>query len=176
MDRRKEENLRVKRAIADALFELISEKNLSDVSISELAARANVARASFYRNFDSKEGVIVDLVRGILDEFTSEVDMTEGTFYIYKNILLSFRYFEKYRTYILNLWRSSNWTVLTEEMNRFHEGIEGNMPFDSMEKYSLYMYIGAFLNTALTWLLEEDRVRAEEIAEYFYRRIIKFVR
>lgn len=168
MDKRKEENMRVKRSIADALFALMAEKSLADISITELVGRAGVARASFYRNFSSKEDVFVTSIRDVLDEFREEMDLSKGTFYTFGNILLSFQYFKKYRGYIPDLQHSGFFAVLLEELNHFHESVAGTMPYASIEKYGLYMYIGALMNTAITWLSEGEQAAVEDIAEYFY--------
>ena len=56
MDKRKEENLRVKQSIVRALFSLMQEKSLADIHITELVNSAGVARASFYRNSLSVPG------------------------------------------------------------------------------------------------------------------------
>ena len=74
MDKRKTENLRVRKAITDALFELMKNQPLSTVSVSEIIRKAGVARVSFYRNFDSKEDVLVGLVRYVLDDFRENSD------------------------------------------------------------------------------------------------------
>ena len=72
MDKRKENNMRVKRKITDALFLLMSEKSLADIHITELVKKAGVARASFYRHYSSTENVLVTLIQDILDEFREE--------------------------------------------------------------------------------------------------------
>ena len=54
MDKRKEENIRVKKSITEALLKLMHEKSFSDISITEIIRSAKVARASFYRNYDFK--------------------------------------------------------------------------------------------------------------------------
>ena len=149
MDKRKAENLRVKQSITNALFALMREKSLSDVQITELVGRAGVARASFYRNYDSKEDVLITLVRDVLERFRGEISMEQGGFYCYENVLLSFQYFLKYRDYILNLCRSGFLSALLEELNRFHESIAGTMASSSIQRYQLYAYIGALLNTGL---------------------------
>lgn len=51
-------NTFVRRHITDALLSLLSEKPLDKISIRELAERAGVGRASFYRNYASKEDVL----------------------------------------------------------------------------------------------------------------------
>ena len=53
MDKRKEANRQVKDKITDALFALLKEKPLHELSVTEITQRAKVARVSFYRNYDS---------------------------------------------------------------------------------------------------------------------------
>ncbi|MCM1525776.1 MAG: TetR/AcrR family transcriptional regulator [Clostridium sp.] len=169
MDKRKEENLRVKKNITDTLFTLMEKKSLAEIRITELVEKAGVARASFYRNYSSKEDVLVTLIRDILDEFREEMDLSQGTVYTYQNVLLSFQYFKKYRNYVLDLQRSGFSAVLMDELNHFHESVEGHMPYDSIEKYILYMYIGALMNTAVTWLTDDERNAPEDMARYFLK-------
>ena len=167
MDKRREANLRVKESITNTLFSLMEKKSLVDVTITELVSGAGVARASFYRNYSSKEDVLVTLIRDVLEAFRAEIDMEQGSFYTYENALLSFRYFKRFRGYVLDLYRSGFASVLLEELNRFHEGIEGTMPSSSIEKYQLYLYIGALFNTAITWLSEDDKTSPEAMAQFF---------
>lgn len=167
MDKRKEANMRVKESITNTLFSLMAEKSLADIHITELVDGAGVARASFYRNYCSKEDVLVTLIRDILDEFRDEMRMEQGSFYTYENVLLSFQYFKRYRDYVLDLYRSGFLSVLLEELNHFHESIEGSMASSSIEKYQLYLYIGALLNTAVVWLSTDGKTRPEDMARFF---------
>lgn len=171
MDKRKEANLRVRRQITDTLFALMQKKSLSEITVSEIVKGAGVARASFYRNYCSKEDVLVMLIRDVLDDFRSKLSPGQESFYTYENILLSFRYFHAYRTYLLDLYHSGFLSVVLEELNQFHESIDGTMPSSSIEKYQLYMYIGALCNTAMEWLLERDSATPEEMAQFFFRAI-----
>lgn len=167
MDRRKEENMRVKKSIVDALFALMSQKSLADIHITELVTGAGVARASFYRNYCSKEDVMVTLIRDVLDEFAAQMDLSRGSFYTYENVLLSFQFFQKYQRYVLDLYRSGFITVLAEELNHFHENVEGSMALSSIQKYKLYAYIGALMNTAIIWLSGTDHISPEDMANFF---------
>ncbi len=173
MDKRKESNLRVKQSITQSLFDLMEEKPLADIAITELVEAAGVARASFYRNYSSKEDVLTTLIRDVLDDFRSQIDWSRGTFYIYENVLLSFEYFYRYRSYATALYRGGFFTVLLEELNHFHETVEGTMPSSSIEKYQLYLYIGALFNTALIWLPESDKISPQEMARFFCRHFLE---
>lgn len=167
MDKRKEANMRVKQAITNALFSLMKEKSLADIHITELTDGAGVARASFYRNYCSKEDILVTLIRDILDEFREEMDVRQGSFYTYENVLLSFRYFKKYRDYVLDLYRSGFVSVLLEELNHFHESVEGSMASSSIQRYQLYLYIGALLNMAVVWLSTDEKTSPEDMARFY---------
>lgn len=168
MDKRKKENLRVKTCITDALFSLMAEKSINDIHITELAAKAGVARASFYRNYSSKEDIIITLIRDVLDDFREESDLEHKSVYDYENVLMCFQYFRKYKKYILDLQRCGYSSVLLEELNNFHVSIEGSMPHNSVEKYGLYMYIGALANTAINYLTDDNKISPEDIARYFF--------
>ena len=53
-----QKNTWVKRQITAALLNLLKEKKLADISISELTDRAGVGRVSFYRNYQAKEDIL----------------------------------------------------------------------------------------------------------------------
>jgi AcrR family transcriptional regulator len=53
-----QKNSYVKKQILTALLDLLKEKPLSDISVSELTARAKIGRVSFYRNYQSKEDIL----------------------------------------------------------------------------------------------------------------------
>lgn len=171
VDKRRAENIRVKRGITDTLFKIMQTKSLSEISVSELVRGAGVARASFYRNYSSKEDVLLTLIRDVLEQFRGE--MAEGPEGVFsrENVLLCFRYFERYRDYVLDLYGSGFGLALLEEINLFHESVEGAMPFSSVEKYALYAYTGALFNTAVTWLRDGRPVPVEEIAGHYFENV-----
>ena len=58
MDKRKLANKQVKDRLLEALITFVGHKDWSKVTVTELIAKAGVARASFYRNFTSVEDFI----------------------------------------------------------------------------------------------------------------------
>lgn len=69
----KAEDLRVlktRRTIRGALIELMSEKALSDITISELSEKAMINRKTFYRHYRAVSDVVTELENEILDEFS----------------------------------------------------------------------------------------------------------
>ena len=72
MDKRKEANLRVKKNITEALFALMDKKDFSKITVTDIIEEAKVARASFYRNYESKEDILVTFVIEIFHDFNNE--------------------------------------------------------------------------------------------------------
>ena len=171
MDKRKEANLKVRRAITDALFSLMKESELSRISIAEIIRKASVARVSFYRNYDSKEDVLTGLVRDVLDEFRDTANYPLSEYMSLCHIDRSLQYFDRYRKYVLNLHNSGYSAMLLDELNQFHAMIAGDMMASSDSRYQIYIFIGALYNTAIVWLSEEQPKERNTVARILWEAI-----
>ena len=60
MNKNEYKNNIVKESLTDALFKLMSKREFNDITISELSKKAGVSRLSFYRNYNSKEDIIIN--------------------------------------------------------------------------------------------------------------------
>ena len=70
MNRNNEQkNTYVKKQITLALLELLKEKPLVDISISELTQKAQIGRVSFYRNYQTKEDILREESDRLLKEW-----------------------------------------------------------------------------------------------------------
>ncbi len=68
-----EQDLRVVKTLKklrDTYKELLSEKKLAGITISELCTRADINRKTFYRHYNSLEEVFAELENEMLDEFS----------------------------------------------------------------------------------------------------------
>ncbi|THA71464.1 TetR family transcriptional regulator [Streptomyces sp. A0958] len=63
-ERRSRKARRTRDALARAAFELVLDRGLRDVTVEEIAERADVDRRTFSRYFASKEAAVLDSVRG----------------------------------------------------------------------------------------------------------------
>ena len=100
MDKRKERNRIVRTAITDAVFELMKQKQLDDITVTEIIQKAQVARISFYRNYESKEAVLAGLVEDALEDFKATADYDLSDCYSVRHISRSLEYFIKYKDYV----------------------------------------------------------------------------
>ena len=56
-----------------ALMKLMSEKDFSKITITELTSLAGVSRTAFYRNYNSKEEIIEETVNSVLTKMTASL-------------------------------------------------------------------------------------------------------
>lgn len=72
---RRELNRRRTRArIYDAAVELLAEQAYADTSVEEICARAGVGRATFFRTFGAKAGLLTEFNRRLAVAITDEID------------------------------------------------------------------------------------------------------
>ena len=84
--------------ITDALLNLLRDKPVGDISIRELCDLAMIGRASFYRNFESKEDILRRYINKIFKEWTEEADKKENR-PLNEWLGLLFALFEKHRDF-----------------------------------------------------------------------------
>jgi AcrR family transcriptional regulator len=60
--------------VVRCVFELVDEGGLGGVTVDAIAERAGVSKATIYRRWPSKEGLIVDAVAGLV----GEIELPEG--------------------------------------------------------------------------------------------------
>lgn len=68
----------VRRQIRASLIELLADKELAEISIGQLAVRAQVSRQSFYRNYTRKEDVLQEHIGLLFAAWTKEFDEGGG--------------------------------------------------------------------------------------------------
>ena len=62
-----ESNKLTRECLTTALMQLMKEKPLDKITITELVARSGVSRTAFYRNYSTKEDILVDIRNAIAE-------------------------------------------------------------------------------------------------------------
>lgn len=73
--------IKTKNAIFDAFKALVQEKDMADITISELTMRANITRSTFYMYYNTVSDVRTDIENQIIariDKIMSETDLAEA--------------------------------------------------------------------------------------------------
>lgn len=70
------EDLRVRRTqkmLQEALIDLISERSLESISVSDIAERAMVNRATFYRHYHDKDALMEKIFAGVVEQMVARI-------------------------------------------------------------------------------------------------------
>lgn len=164
-DKRYEANRMVKIKISRALIKLMDQMPFSDITVTDIVKTAGVARASYYRNFDSKEEVLIKVTDDIMMEYRQKASALDGGFFSYASILLIFRYFKTYKKFILCVFKSGLAYIYLDMFDKELENQMGDMPFNDIRRYNVYFYSGALYNVFLKWLENGMKETPQEMAE-----------
>lgn len=149
--------------ITDALLKLLRDKPIGDISISELCDLAGIGRASFYRNFESKEDILCKYINEIFKEWTAETDKKENR-PLNEMLGLLFAHFEKHRDFY-SLLNERNLTYLLKDVII---GICGPKPEHSkIEAYARAYVAYTLYGWIEVWFQRGMQESADEIAGMF---------
>lgn len=166
MDKRVEANQKVKRKIENALFTLLNRKNFSTITVTDIVQTAGVARASYYRNFRSKEQIIETYMANQRHDIADLITFSESLSDIFneKKLTIALQHYLYQKDRLLLLYDSGFGTFLQDDMNQFAELILGDFPQRSVKRYTLYFLSGALLNTIIQWLKSDAQETPETMA------------
>lgn len=176
------ENAKTKKKITESLFILLKKKNFSEITVTDIVNTAGVARASYYRNFSSKESIIEEYMNTLRQEIIPDVEFTDDSnIFDYERIINSFErsltYSLKNKSYILTLYKNGFGSLIQQILNRYIEEFAGDMPNNSIQKYKLYFISGAMFNVLIQWLengaIESPLEIATACADFLNGQIIK---
>ena len=171
MDKRIQENRRVKNQIATSYLNLLKNSTLEDaemITISQITSKARVSRMAYYRNFKSKTDIVeyylseslwVELLHELSENFS---------FWTLDYGIAFFTLMKKHREDILLLKNHGYADLILSSFNSMNEELIGDMPQNSIERFEIYYAAGASYNAMLHWLEEGCRETAEEMAEHFF--------
>lgn len=151
--------------IVQALFKLMNKYEYEKISITDIANKAGVGRATFYRYFKRKEDVITYYFDHNTKDFMFSqrfyprckedyIKVAQGAFSAFKNNIKPFKLLRKaHLEYIylgyLNKMLASNFDKYYQDKNR----------------YAPYLYAGMIFNVSIAWLDNDCKESVDDIAE-----------
>ena len=168
MDKRKLANRQVKDRLLAALVEFAGRKDWSKVTVTEFVEQAGVARASFYRNFGSVEGLVDYGIRRMARLYHEGMPVGAAP-RSRQAVLYQFRFYRDHSDAVLAFHRAHAAITLLDVVTDCEIAAHGDMPAASLERYQLYFYAGAFYNMLVCWLESGLRETPEALADEFLR-------
>ena len=112
-----EKNTYVKQQITRTLIQLLEEKDISDISIKELCDTAMIGRASFYRNYSSKDNVIATYAHELISNWGEALEKNpEANIRNFFEHL--FNHFAENRTFYLSLHKQGLSSILLDTIKK----------------------------------------------------------
>lgn len=165
---------KTKKGLRNALFELIKQKDINDISVTELTQKAEINRSTFY--FYYKD--IYDMMEQIQDEIYTAIDneliqtdlkfnkLSDYTAYIQRFLEYSKANCEICKFVIMNDCQNKlAKKILDALLKNVPDSKLGYEPTDS--RYYLTTFaINAIQGTVIEWLNDDMQVPAEEMAAF----------
>ena len=160
--------LRTRKLLWEALIALIEEKDYSDITIQDIADRANVNRVTFYLHYRDKQDLLVKSVEGFFEDLVAKtapltgeafrLDVApEGLTLVYRHIAENARFYRK-------LLGENGIPLLVDRLRKFLAGLtiqryrlamppgkSGPIPLEVVAEYAAGSIIGLVI-----WWLEND--------------------
>ena len=167
----------VKTDIMHAFMELMSQKAYMDITVTDIINTAQVARASFYRNFSSTNDVLDAIADDMAREFIEDVYPTVNGTDERKWREFLFQYFYRYMRNQKRMAPLSpqNAQVLHTRIDQRVQISDDSIPAETMwGRYTGCGKMGLIHSIARKWIDEGMTETPEEMIDYLMTFITKF--
>ena len=147
--------------ITEAFLLLLKKKEYRDITITEICKKAGVTRMSFYRNFESKEDILLKKVQTVTDSFLKESAIS------YKNDTVS-SYFVKLFTHMqqhIDLCTALNKAGFIHMIKDEFDRVFLNAYRHVYGEYKSLFLAGGIYNVFLFWFINGCRDNPEVLAQ-----------
>lgn len=166
----------VKREIVNAVMELMAEKSYMEITVTDIINTAQVARASFYRNFNSINDVIDVIANEMSDELIGDVlptlycdDERKWREFLFNHF---YRFTRKQRQ--MKKLHPQNMNVIFARMDSKIRRKEAEYSTDTIrDKYLVACKIGLINSITKKWMDGGMQETPEEMIDYIMSFILK---
>lgn len=152
-------NIFAKNCISTALIKLMGEKDYEDITITDIAKKAGVSRVTYYRNYTSKEDIIIKHFDEINHQFHKRVQKLDPINNMYECLVNFFQIWLKHSDFLLCLIKGNLTYLLLDSVNNFTRS-----SLNSAHKYHAFFYTGSIHNILFEWVKDGAKESAEEMA------------
>lgn len=141
----------IKQYIAESLLILMGSRPYGKITIAQIAEKAGVNRSSYYRHFESKEGILRFYLGTIMDEYLAA--FRRGGRHDYPSYLLRmFRTFHEHRDDLLLIHKNNLTYLLLDVLNERFRFDEIRASSSRDRQYEAAYHIGGIYNDLRLWM------------------------
>ena len=164
-----ESNRLTRESLRTALIYLMGEKDFDKITITELVKRAGISRTAFYRNYNTKDDILVEMMEQFIEGLTRSFYQKEYRNNIKKWYLDTFSAVKENAAYVQMLMQAD-----ISQSKVFGPGslLEKIIPSRSVERhYRILALEGAFLTILINWFRDGMKESCEYMAEFCYKTL-----
>lgn len=152
-------------SISTALLQLMEHRNYESITITDIASRAGVSRMAFYRNYLSKDDILLQCVDKVFDKYFQDIileHLEDGSMYT-----AFFRYFRANQLLLSALYKSQLSYRLLDLFDKYltilyQYFVSRGLP-DTVSPYEIHYAAGGFYKVLTEWALGGYRESDEEM-------------
>jgi AcrR family transcriptional regulator len=167
---------RTKASLLKTLLKLLENKDYSEITITELTEKADVARQTFYRNYNSKDDILLSRLNEIVDEYLEKVFRNLKTkkdpdwdFEVRQLILLWRRNEAIFRALQKAGLDYQVMEKLSHLFTRFHMKAQNLQELDDKHQYLVYYLSGGVFMVLNKWFENDMKFPMELLTDLFMR-------
>jgi AcrR family transcriptional regulator len=159
----KESNKMTRECIEAALILLMAEKEYSEITISEIVKRAGVSRTAYYRNYESKEDILKNLLHSVIVAIYGAMKqfsyVTEQKLY-WKTLFVTTK---AYAESFCALLKAGFGRIILEEITQ--QMTNSITKDDAKDKYDMIFWSGAIYNVLANWVQDGMKQTEDEMVQ-----------
>jgi Transcriptional regulator len=165
---------RTQKCIIDALLKLMEKDNFEEITITQIAQEAEIARRTFYLNYNTKSEVLASYIKFLYDDFAEETQNDKERTWK-SDVINFFLYWSRHSDILLLLEKSNQFLILLNEFENilsnsnvfdFSSLIKDELPVKRKE-YIVVTVAAGLWRILEKWVQNSFVESAEEIAEIF---------
>ena len=163
--------------IEQAFYDLMKEKDYTNITVTDIIKKAQVSRASFYRHFNSIGEILEYSLRKLFDRVSDEVIplLISSNEKEIREFLFAYTYRNMAMHEMLAACLPSNIAVILSRCMTYMQNNGGlAREMSSEEKYRLYARSGVINSILMKWLADGQEESVEEIVNQILRFIMLF--
>ncbi len=163
-------SIRSRKEITDALFKLMQEHPYQEISVKQIILETNLARRTFYRNYESKDDVLDSVITDKITEYAEELTTSPES-----PLDVIFRFCEKNKDFLMLLHKNSllyllliKLNIMIPKLNQItdrSDSVFARIVGDLEPDYLVAFNVGAIWNVIFKWVERGMTESADEIKE-----------
>lgn len=163
--------------IRDALITLLSQKPFADIQVKDIVTQADIARATFYLHYSSKEEVLLDYIDTMFSAFFERIELAlEHADALDESVALKmFQTFAEEPEFCRVLLQDSLQPLLLKRFRGYLSRIVGHVSLNNQQfavpnrqlSYLVDYWAGGSLLLISRWVSEDFQPPAEDMANLY---------